>query len=124
MDTHRITVLPGMQNLTGRLPEFEAVWCAGGITLAECLCLGIPVAAWGQNERQHRVITDIALESACINLGLGPEADMAIVQEALAHWLGPLGQESRQEQSGNGMALVDGSGASRVIQELWELAKQ
>ena len=120
----RITVLSGLQNLTKHLPEFEAVWCAGGITLAECLCLGIPVAAWGQNERQHRVITDIALESACINLGLGPEADMAVVQEALAHWLGLLGQESRQEQSSNGMALVDGSGASRVAQELWELAKR
>ena len=120
----RITVLSGLQNLTKRLHEFDAVWCSGGVTLAECLCLGIPVAAWGQNERQHRVITDIALESACINLGLGPEADLDIVQEALVHWLGPLGQESRQEQSSNGMALVDGSGASRVVQELWELAKR
>jgi len=118
-----ITVLPGMQNLTKRLPQFDAVWCSGGVTLAECLCLGVPVAAWGQNERHHRVITDITLESACINLGLGPEADPDIVQEALAHWLGPLGQESRQEQVSNGMSLVDGSGSSRVARELWELAK-
>jgi spore coat polysaccharide biosynthesis predicted glycosyltransferase SpsG len=123
-DTPGISVLPAIHNLTLRLPDFDAIWCACGITQAECLYLGIPVAAWSQNDRQNRIIADIALEGACINMGFGPEADLAIVQEALANWLGPLGQESRQEQSINGMTLVDGSGASRVAQELWDLAKR
>jgi len=119
-----ITVLPIIPNLTLHLPEFDAIWCAGGVTLAECLFLGIPVAAWSQNERQQNIISEIALESACINLGLGPEAGMTTVQNSLTHWLGPLGQESRQEQSANGMNLVDGSGATRVAQELWALTKR
>jgi spore coat polysaccharide biosynthesis predicted glycosyltransferase SpsG len=118
----KIYVSQGLPNLTKHLPEYDAVWCAGGVTLAECLCLGVPVAAWPQNERQQRMITDIALEGACINLGIGTEADPFVVQEALADWLGPLGQETRQEQSTNGMALVDGSGATKVAQELWKLA--
>jgi hypothetical protein len=117
----QIYVSPGLPELTKCLTEFDAVWCAGGVTLAECLCLGIPVAAWPQNERQQRMIADIALEGACINLGIGTEADPDVVREALADWLGPLGQETRQEQAANGMALVDGSGASRVAQELWKM---
>jgi spore coat polysaccharide biosynthesis predicted glycosyltransferase SpsG len=123
LESPRITVLSGIKNLTVQLPEFDAIWCTGGVTLAECLCLGIPIIAWGRNERHHKIINNIAQEGACVNLGLGLEADPAAVQETLANWLGPLEQESRQEQSSIGMALVDGSGASRVVQELWELAK-
>ncbi|MCL1893970.1 MAG: hypothetical protein FWG02_07035 [Holophagaceae bacterium] len=118
----RISVLAGINNLTAHLQEYDAIWCAGGITLAECLYFGIPVAAWAQNDRQQGMISDIAMEGACINLGIGVEADLSVVQSALSDWLGPLGQETRQEQSANGMTLIDGSGANRVIQELWTLA--
>jgi spore coat polysaccharide biosynthesis predicted glycosyltransferase SpsG len=117
-----LTVKHSIQDLTGHLPEYDAVWCSGGVTLAECLCLGIPAAVWSQNERQKMMVADIALEGACINLGMGTDADLSVVQEALADWLGPLGQETRQEQSANGMALIDGSGAARVAQELMGLA--
>jgi len=117
-----ITVLSSIQNLSTRLPEFDAIWCTGGVTLAECLCLGIPVIAWGRNERHHKIINNIAQVGACVNLGLGLEADLTVVQETLANWLSPQEQESRQEQATIGMALVDGSGTSRVSQELWELA--
>jgi hypothetical protein len=43
------------------------------------------------------------------------------VREALAQWLGPEGQDNRQEQVRDGMALVDGMAASRIAQELWQL---
>jgi spore coat polysaccharide biosynthesis predicted glycosyltransferase SpsG len=123
LESPRISVLSSLKNLTTRLLEFDAIWSTGGVTLAECLCLGIPVIAWGRDERHHKIINCIAHEGACVNLGLGLEKDLTSIQEALAHWLGPMEQESRQEQSGIGMALVDGSGASRVVQELWELAQ-
>ncbi|MDR0498537.1 MAG: hypothetical protein LBH03_02230 [Holophagales bacterium] len=123
LESPRITILSEIQNLTAHLPEFDAIWCTGGTTLADCLCLGIPVIAWGRDKRRHKIIDCIAREGACIDLGLGLETDMVAVQEALAHWLGPVEQESRHEQSAIGMALVDGSGASRVTDELWELAK-
>lgn len=116
------TVVPQLANLTQRIPEYDAIWCAMGLTLAESLCLGVPAAAWGQNERQARMIGDVALANGCFNLGAGPEADPEVVAEALAHWLSPVGQEARQEQVRDGMALVDGAGASRVAQELWNLA--
>lgn len=116
------TVLEGIPGLVRRLPEFDAVWCAAGITLCESLCLGVPVAAWGQNARQGAILSDLSQASACCDLGEGPEADLGVVAEALAHWLSPEGQETRQEQVGAGMALVDGKGAARVAQELWRLA--
>jgi glycosyltransferase involved in cell wall biosynthesis len=94
-----------------------------GVTLAEALCVGVPVAAWGQNERQARMIGDLALSNACYSLGTGTEADPRAVADALAHWLSPEGQESRQEQVRDGMALIDGMGASRVAQELWSLSQ-
>jgi spore coat polysaccharide biosynthesis predicted glycosyltransferase SpsG len=117
------SVIQSLSNLTRRLADFDAIWCAGGLTLSECLCMGIPVAAWGQNERQHRILADISLANGCFSLGIGPEADLKATEDALEHWLGPEGQETRQEQARDGMALVDGMGASRVAQELWTLAQ-
>ncbi len=67
------------------------------------------------------MIGDLAMANGCFSLGVGPEADGTVVAAALAHWLSAEGQESRQEQVRDGMALVDGMGASRVAQELWNL---
>lgn len=117
-------VVPQLADLTRRIPEYDAIWCAMGLTLAESLCQGIPAAAWGQNERQARMIGDLAQTNGCFSLGEGPGADLEASAEALAQWLGPVGQEARQEQTRDGMRLVDGMGASRVAQELWNLAAQ
>jgi hypothetical protein len=115
-------ILTGLPGLTRRIPEFDALWCAAGLSLAEAMCLGVPAATWGQNERQHFMLSDIALHNGCLDLGLGTEADPAATAASLAQWLGPEGQEARQEQVRDGMALVDGMGASRVAHELWALA--
>ena len=61
---------------------------------------------------------------ACFGLGEGPSADSRTVEDALEHWLGPEGQESRQEQVVAGMSLIDGLGATRVAKELWKLAEK
>lgn len=116
-------VFANIPHLTRRLQDFDAIWCAGGVTLAEALCLGVPVAVWAQNERQHRMLGDIALANGCCNLGVGLEADMGATEDSLEQWLGPEGQEARQEQTRDGMLLVDGMGASRVVQEIWALAQ-
>ena len=115
-------VLPGLPGLTGRIPDYDALWCAGGVTLSEAMCLGVPAATWAQNERQHFMLSDLALNNGCLDLGLGTEADLAATADSLAQWLSPEGQEPRQEQVRDGMALVDGLGGSRVAQELWSLA--
>jgi hypothetical protein len=117
------TILEALPGLTRRIPDYDAVWCSAGITLAEALSMGIPAAAWGQNERQHQIIADLAQAAGCFDLGVGPEADLDTTAEALARWLGPEGQETRQEQSRDGMALVDGLGAQRIAQELWALGR-
>lgn len=118
-----LSIVPSLPGLTQRLQSFDAIWCAMGITLAEAVALGVPVAAWGQNDRQQGMIADVARANGCIDLGVGPEADLAVVAESLAQWLGPEGQETRQELVRDGMALIDGRGAQRVAQELWALAK-
>ena len=115
-------IVDRLPHITRRIPEFDALWCAAGLTFVEALCMGIPALAWGQNERQHRMIADVALHNGCYDLGVGPEADLRTATEAVAQWLGPEGQDNRQEQSRDGMALVDGMGAQRVARELWELA--
>lgn len=111
-----------LPNLTPLLLDYDALWCSAGVTLTEALCLGIPVAAWGQNERQHRILADLAQASACFDLGIGPEAGLDITTKALEQWLGPEGQDSRNEQSRDGRSLVDGLGASRIAQELLALS--
>lgn len=116
------TVLPALPNLTRRLQDYDALWCSAGVTLAEAQCLGIPAATWGQNERQHLILGDMAQFNGCFDLGIGPEADLDRTEMALEQWLGPEGQDNRQEQVRDGMALVDGMGAARIAQELWRLA--
>jgi spore coat polysaccharide biosynthesis predicted glycosyltransferase SpsG len=115
------SIQKSLPNLTQLLPGYDALWCSAGVTLTEALCLGIPAAAWGQNERQHRILADLAQASACFDLGVGPEAGLDITTKALEQWLGPEGQDSRNEQSRDGRSLVDGLGASRIAQELWNL---
>jgi hypothetical protein len=117
------SVLSHIPEFTRGIKDFDAIWCAAGLTLAEALCMGVPAAAWGQNERQARMIGDLARANACFSLGVGPDANAAAVAEALAHWFSPEGQESRQEQARDGMALIDGMGATRVAQELWILSQ-
>lgn len=117
------TVVSQVPELTRRISEFDAVWCAAGLTLAEAVCLGVPAAAWGQNARQAGMIGDMAQANACMGLGEGPESDPRLVVEALAHWFSAEGQETRQEQVRDGMKLVDGMGAARVAQELRALAE-
>lgn len=116
------TVLPSLANLTRRIQDFDAMWCALGVTLAESLCMGVPVAAWGQNDRQKGILGDVAMAGGCFDLGQGPEADLDIVADALVKWLGPEGQDNRQEQVRDGMKLIDGLGAQRMVQELRRLA--
>lgn len=115
------TVLKGLPALTRRIPDYDAIWCSAGVTLAESLCMGIPATVWAQNERQHLILSDLGMANGCFDLGPGPEADLSIVREALAQWLGPEGQDNRQEQVRDGMALVDGMAASRIVQELARL---
>ncbi len=117
------TVVPALPDLTRRMLDYDAIWCAAGVTLADAICLGVPAAAWGQNERQQAMIADLGQANGCLNLGLGTEADLSHTSDALERWLGPEGQDSRQEQTRDGMALVDGGGALRIAQELWNLAK-
>ena len=72
--------------------------------------------------KAKRASKTVALANGCFDLGMGPGADLAIVRAALAQWLGPEGQDNRQEQVRDGMVLVDGLAASRIAQELWQLA--
>jgi len=116
-------VLESLPSLTRRLQDYDALWCAGGLTLSEALCMGVPAATWGQNERQQLMLSDLARHGGCLDLGLGTEAGVDATRDALEQWLGPEGQETRQEQVRDGMALIDGMGASRVAQELWSLAQ-
>jgi hypothetical protein len=116
-------VLQGIPDLTRRLPDFDALWCAAGVTLTEALCLGIPAATWSQNDRQQLMLNDLARHGGCLDLGIGAEADPGATGDALAQWLGPEGQETRQEQVRDGMALLDGMGASRVAQALLSLVQ-
>ena len=71
-------------------------------------------------KRQGRTVV---FANGCFDLGMGPGADLGIVREALAQWLGPEGQDNRQEQVRDGMLLVDGMAAARIARELRCLAE-
>jgi spore coat polysaccharide biosynthesis predicted glycosyltransferase SpsG len=115
-------VIETIPYLTRRLQDYDAIWCTGGVTLAEAICLGVPAVVWAQSDRQLMMLGDLARANGCFHLGNGSESERHATEDALVQWLGPEGQETRQEQTRDGRQLIDGMGASRIAQELWTLA--
>lgn len=107
-------------NLAERMQKADVVISAGGNTLYEMACLGVPgVVLW---EDAHEDIQGRAFEKAgtVIHLGNGLTAPISKIRDSVASLLGDV--DRRAQMSRCGKKLVDGKGINRIFKTIAESA--
>ncbi|WP_422670903.1 hypothetical protein [Candidatus Methylopumilus planktonicus] len=95
-------ILHSSPNYMGRLfEEADIVFCGGGGTLLEALCVGVPTIVLAQNEAESRHAKSLAQRHAC---WLGEKVNWEDVSQI----------ENRKKLSRSAVACVDGLGAERI----------
>lgn len=102
------------------LPEWEAAdmaVVAGGLTMHEALVTGTPALALCQEVWHQPFLARLfAAEGAMVDLGLGRDADEAIIGQAVAELA--IDPARRERLSRTGPRLCDGRGTERVAEVL------
>lgn len=110
----------GLSNYTPQMAEqiawADLVFIVAGGTLWETLFMGCPVVSFYRNELQRRVVEGLAERKIVLDAGFLGKID----QEALIQKMGNLinSQEQRARMSREGKKLIDGKGATRVLEAL------
>jgi UDP-2,4-diacetamido-2,4,6-trideoxy-beta-L-altropyranose hydrolase len=90
----------------------------GGTSCWERCCLGLPTIVMAVAENQIAVAQALEEEKAIRYLGLAEHVSNATLMQAITELLD--NHSARQEMSANGKRLVDGEGASRVADAIYQ----
>ncbi|MFS3915262.1 PseG/SpsG family protein [Bacillus australimaris] len=112
IEDEHIQFIRHTDQLPARLAEADLAIVAGGMTLYEAVCIGVPSIVLSQVDHQTVTATRFAQKGACHHLGLGDlvdEKDIRCAVERLAssYFL-------RRSIHLNGRTLIDGKGTERV----------
>ena len=113
-----LTLLHNADNMSELMLAADLAITAGGMTLFELCCLGIPsVVVCGE---PFEVATAARLEEAgaAVNLGFGGEMDYRNLPRAIDRLAARV--ELRQQMSDRAKNLVDGRGSQRVVKLIRE----
>ncbi|WHX44674.1 glycosyltransferase [Bacillus pumilus] len=98
--------------LPTRLAEADLAIVAGGMTLYEAVCIGVPSIVLSQVDHQAVTATRFAQRGACHHLGLGSLVDEKDIWRAVRRLSGSY--FLRRSIHLNGRSLIDGKGTERV----------
>lgn len=110
------TVLRGLTDLTGVMVRADVAVSAGGNTLFELACLGVPsIVLCGE---RFEVITANRLQKIRfgINLGFGRTVSEKNIFQAVSGLMNDF--QRRRVMAAAGRVLVDGQGIKRIIKEI------
>ncbi len=94
----------------------DLVVSAGGLTKYEAAASGAPLLLLSQNESEAAMSRAFAVHGLARHLGLGARVSGAEVSAAVSEMLADAG--ARREMTARQRGLVDGQGASRIIEAL------
>jgi UDP-2,4-diacetamido-2,4,6-trideoxy-beta-L-altropyranose hydrolase len=103
-----------VSNMAERMAEADLAIGGGGTTTWERCCLGLPSLVAILAENQVRLTQAVEAKGALVNLGRTKEFSPGRYAEALE----ALTAEKLAAMAASGLALVDGQGTGRVVQEL------
>jgi spore coat polysaccharide biosynthesis predicted glycosyltransferase SpsG len=112
----QVRLLSSISNLAEILFSHDAIFCSGGITLFETLCVGTPAFVVSQVDHQARQACALEAQGAAFYLGSAESWDPDCMERILA-----LEPSSRRSMSRSGKSLVDGRGLKRILEELFGL---
>lgn len=110
------TVIRGLTDLTGVMMNADLAVSAGGNTLFELACIGVPsIVICAEN---FEVITANRLQKNRfgVNLGFGRTVSKLKIFEAVSGLMNDF--QRRRVMAAAGRSLVDGQGIKRIIQEI------
>lgn len=118
--SHNVHVVFDAENMPKWMAHADMAVIAGGGTLWELLYVGCAVLSYARNRAQGRLVEKLEMKGALRNMGATADFDGV----ALATAVEELGRSKKvREQMGNtGRQLIDGKGATRVLQAMQESA--
>lgn len=109
---NRVEMHESLPSLAGLLHRGDVGFTAGGDTLAELACVGTPALVGFEDPHEKEQGEAFERWGFGVCLGAGTSLDCAQLQEALVWFDDPT---VRQRHCAAGKELVDGEGASRVL---------
>jgi UDP-2,4-diacetamido-2,4,6-trideoxy-beta-L-altropyranose hydrolase len=106
-------VVQNVQDMARTLADHDAVFCSGGVTLHEAMCVGTAAFVISQVEHQEDKAKAAENAGAAINLGQAKSWDENRLPEIFK-----LGNESLQKMSAAGKKCIDGKGLKRVVEAI------
>lgn len=106
-------VVQNVQDMARILADHDAVFCSGGVTLHEAMCVGTPAFVINQVEHQEDKAKAAESVGAAINLGQSKSWDKNRLPEIFK-----LENESLETMSAAGKKCIDGKGLKRVVKAI------
>ena len=106
-------VVQNVQNMARILADHDAVFCSGGVTLHEAMCIGTPAFVISQVAHQEDKANSAENVGAAINLGQSKSWDKNRLSEIFK-----FEKESLQAMSAAGKKCIDGKGLKRVVEAI------
>ena len=113
LNNDHISIKENIANIAPMLLNHDGVFCSGGVTLHEAMCLGTPAFVINQVEHQEDKAKQAEDQGAAINLGQANSWDKNRLSEIFN-----LENKVLQKISGLGKKCVDGKGLSRVVEAI------
>ena len=113
LNNEHISIKENIENMAPMLLNHDGVFCSGGVTLHEAMCLGTPAFVINQVEHQEDKAKHAESQGAAINLGQANSWDKNRLSEIFN-----LENKVLQKISGMGKKCVDGKGLSRVVEAI------
>ena len=108
-----LSLVENIQDMAGMLASHDAVFCSGGVTLHEAMCVGTPAFVISQVAHQEDKAKAAQSMSAAINLGQANSWDANRLSGIFK-----LGKESLEKMSAAGKKCIDGKGLKRVVEAI------
>lgn len=112
----QVHLLTNVRDMAGVMSESDVAVLCGGGTLWEALCMGCATISYSRPGVQQKINEKLADASAILDLGLVEHFDGATLRSAVQGLISSA--ERRHSMALEGRRLVDGRGASRVIDKL------
>jgi spore coat polysaccharide biosynthesis predicted glycosyltransferase SpsG len=106
------------QNVADLMFECDMAITAGGLSAYEALCSGIPLCAFSYDRHQEIALRELCRAGACVDLGPGHSLGsnfLTSIFQLLAE-----SYELRSRLSRRGREMIDGRGAERVAQIVYQ----
>ncbi|MCP4613460.1 MAG: UDP-2,4-diacetamido-2,4,6-trideoxy-beta-L-altropyranose hydrolase [Planctomycetes bacterium] len=122
LNEHTCTYAQGVVDLAARMQKADVVISAGGNTVYEMACVGIPGIVLWEDPHEDRVGQAFAEKGIVLHLGKGINIPVSKICDGIERLLNC--NEKRIEMSQCGKKLVDGQGAGRIFTAIVNLIQK